>query len=151
MITMAFLNDFEHLHQPDYHYTVLLYSRTENYEDLCISINKFLCELRDLKENGMTISNIYWNFELYLIADWKFLALSLGFNSANSKFFCIWCNISKDRQGDMEAEFSISELMDILKENYQAYKRHNKPPLFDMIPFYNIVPDELHIMLCITD
>nr|CAG8490835.1 4816_t:CDS:2 [Entrophospora candida] len=40
--------------------------------------------------------------------------------------------------------------MEIIKYNYQAYPGHKYPPLFFMIPLTHWVPDELHLMLCIT-
>ena len=38
-----------------------------------------------------------------------------------------------------------------LKEDFKQYKGHIHPPLFTMIPLKNWVPDELHVMLRITD
>ena len=57
-------------------------------------------ELDDLKKNGLIIGEVIWNFELYFSSDWKFLTIYLGFNAANSKFFCPWCQISKCNQGN---------------------------------------------------
>ena len=39
----------------------------------------------------------------------------------------------------------------LLNENSTAYPGHQLPPLFNMIPLENHVPDKLHIMLRITD
>ena len=41
--------------------------------------------------------------------------------------------------------------MNVLKENPTAYPGHQLPPLFNMIPLENYIPDKLHIMLRITD
>ena len=99
----------------------------------------------------MTISNILWKFELFFSSDWKFLAICLGFNSANSKYFCPWCEITKNQRGDGKFEWTISKVMSVLNENPKAYPGHHSPPLFNMISLDNYVPDKLHIMLRITD
>ena len=89
------------------------------------------------------IGEIMWNFELYFSSDWKFLTICLGFNSANSKFFCPWCQISKYDQGNNSINWKISKEM----ENIHKYPGHNKKPLIYMIPLDKWVPDELHILL----
>ena len=38
-----------------------------------------------------------------------------------------------------------------IHEDYRFYKWHIRPALFDIIPLQNWVPDELHVMLHITD
>ena len=41
--------------------------------------------------------------------------------------------------------------MEQIKINFAKYHGHIRPALFDMIPLYNWIPDELHIMLRIID
>jgi hypothetical protein len=41
--------------------------------------------------------------------------------------------------------------MDELKANCKAYDGHHSMPLFDMIPIDHWIPDELHVLLRITD
>ncbi|CAG8831321.1 28922_t:CDS:1, partial [Gigaspora margarita] len=50
----------------------------------------FINGLKDLKINGLEVANILWQFEFYFSSDWKFLAICLGLNAANSKHFCAW-------------------------------------------------------------
>jgi hypothetical protein len=88
---------------------------------------------------------------LYFSSDWKFLALCLGLNCANSTYFCPWCTVTKHDQGDLSKDWKITKNMDNLKENATCYPGHIKQPLFNMIPIKNWVVDELHIMLRITD
>jgi len=45
----------------------------------------------------------------------------------------------------------ISKEMEIIKSNYQAYAGHKYAPIFTMIPLTHWIPDELHLMLRITD
>src|SRR6185436_6680062 len=88
MVTFMILNHKNKSHDADYHYTVALYPGTENYETLKFILNPFLEELHSFKDNGLEVNRILWKFELYFSSDWKFLAICLGLNSANSKYFC---------------------------------------------------------------
>ncbi len=147
MITMAILNDIQNIHKPDHHYTTVLFPGIENYELLEVMMMPFIQELDDLKNYGLKINEIVWKFELYFSSDWKFLSICLGFNAANSKFFCPWCQISKHDQGNNQTNWRISKEIEKINE----YPGHNKRPLFYMISLNNWVPDELHIMLRIWD
>ncbi|PKY61698.1 hypothetical protein RhiirA4_523271, partial [Rhizophagus irregularis] len=151
MITVALLDDSAKLFEPNYHYTVVLFPGTENYSTLKIAADTLIRELQELSSIGMVIDNIVWNFKLYFSSDWKFLATCLGFNAANSNYFCPWCEIAKNQRGDRQTEWIISKKMSILNENPKAYPGHHSPPLFNMIPLDHYVPDKLHIMLRITD
>ncbi|RIA91377.1 hypothetical protein C1645_119592 [Glomus cerebriforme] len=84
---------------------------------------------------------------MYFSADWKFLSICLGFNSANSTFFCPWCTIFKKEIADTNKEWTITKQM----KNINTYNGHYSIPLFNMISFDYWISDELHIMLCITD
>ena len=111
----------------------------------------FKSELHELVDIGLKINGIEWKFNLYFSADWKFLSICLGFNAANSLYFCPWCTISKKQIADFNQEWSISKQINKLKDDHNVYNGHHSPPLFDMIPLDNWIPDELHVMLRITD
>src|SRR5437763_9881230 len=147
MITFAILDDIDNIHNPNYHHTVVLYPGSENYNSLDISTALFRNELHELTEVGMNIDEINWMFNLYFSSDWKFLIICLGFNSANSLFFCPWCTISKKEVADIYKEWKISKQINHL----DICPGHNSVPLFDMILLDHWIPDELHIMLRITD
>src|SRR5690348_14657951 len=51
------------------------------------------------KEKGLLVDNHRIELELFLSADWKFLALVLGVNAANSRWFCLWCLCQNDERG----------------------------------------------------
>lgn len=104
MVTLMILNHKEKHHHADYHYTTILYPGSEKYETLEFILSPLINELRSLKENGLEISGILWNFELYFSADWKFLAICFGLNGPTSKFFCPWCLYSKDLHGDLSKD-----------------------------------------------
>ncbi|RGB32321.1 hypothetical protein C1646_670223 [Rhizophagus diaphanus] len=132
IITVAILDDKNTSHKPDHHYTTIFYPGCEDYNSLSNAMTQFYHELRNLKEG-------------------LFLAICLGFNSAHSKNFCPWCTIDKSQQEDLSKEWKISKEIDKLVEQNNYFKGHIGKPLFDMLPLNHWVPDELHIMLRITD
>ncbi|UZO18751.1 uncharacterized protein OCT59_010063 [Rhizophagus irregularis] len=53
MVTCSILNDIDNLHQPENHYTIVLYPGIEKYETLHIILDPLIVELRKLKEEGL--------------------------------------------------------------------------------------------------
>ncbi|RHZ46300.1 hypothetical protein Glove_627g48 [Diversispora epigaea] len=102
MITVMILNYENYHHNPNYYYTIALYPGSEKYDTVKFILDPFIEELRSLKEDGLEIAGILWKFILYFSSDWKFLAICLGLNSANSKYFCPWCLCSKNQIGDLK-------------------------------------------------
>lgn len=151
MVTIMILNDKLHHHHPDYYYTIILYPGTEKYETLHFILGPFLEELRIFKDEGLMCANILWKFELYFSSDWKFLGICLGINSANSKYFCPWCECSKNQHAELQHNWKITKSMTKLQANFNSYPGHIRPPLFDMIPLNHFVFDTLHLFLRITD
>ncbi|PKK64132.1 hypothetical protein RhiirC2_716492, partial [Rhizophagus irregularis] len=82
MVAVAILDDKSTLHKPNHYHTTILYPGCENYDSLSNVMAPFCHDLRNLKEQGLVINNIKWNFQLYFSSDWKFLATCLGFNGA---------------------------------------------------------------------
>ncbi|CAB4407413.1 unnamed protein product [Rhizophagus irregularis] len=124
MITFAILEDIENIYNPNYHYTVVLYPGLENYESLDILTISFREELQELKEIGININRVNWTINMYFSSDWKFLTTCLGFNSANSLFFCLWCIITKKEISDIKKEWLISKQID----NINQYNGHHSTP-----------------------
>ncbi|CAG8838264.1 20737_t:CDS:2, partial [Cetraspora pellucida] len=75
----------------------LLYSEAEDYNILKITMSQFLNDLWSIKEDG--------------ISDWKFLAICLGLNAANSLHFCPWCLCSKQQYKDLSKDWQITKTM----------------------------------------
>ncbi len=69
MIIVAILDDKTTLHQPNYHYTVILYPGYKNYDCLLNVMTLFCNDLRDLKNQELVINNIKWNFQFYFSSD----------------------------------------------------------------------------------
>ena len=159
IITCTILDDIVNLYKSDHHYTVILYPGTENYELLQRMIAPIANELNDLVLNGLKDSNgNIWTIKPYFSSDWKFLAIVLGFNAPNSKYFCPWCLCTKENIGNRHKVCTIEKHMDQIKpavfDNHSLVKPppgHTKPPLLYMIPLNHYVPDELHVMLRIWD
>lgn len=151
MITFMILNHVERHHHADYHYTTVLYPGTENYHTLEFILNPFLDELESLKDNGLEVAGILWNFELYFSSDWKFLAICLGLNGPTSNYFCPWCSCSKHQHNDLSKDWRIEKNMEQIITNYKDVNGHIHPPLFKMIAIDHIIFDELHVFLRITD
>ncbi|RIB12607.1 hypothetical protein C2G38_2200159 [Gigaspora rosea] len=82
-------------------------------------------------------------------SDWKFLATCLGMKAANTKYFCSWCDCSKENINSTNKK--ITKSIETIKMNYSQIDGHLKEPIFYMIPICNWVCDELHILLRITD
>jgi len=152
MVTFAILNDINNIFQPDNHYCLVLYSGIEKYEHLKNALNHLMNELEDIDKNGFIDSDgLKWKTILYFSSDWKFLSICLGINHATATHFCPWCLCSKSDHSKLELEWNISKEMEIIKSNYQAYAGHKNAPIFTMIPLTHWIPDELHLMLRITD
>ena len=143
---MALLDDSINLFKSDYHYTIVLFPGTENYSTLKVATNALIQELQELSNVGMVINDILWNFELFFSSDWKFLAICLGFNAANSNHFCPWCKITKNQRGDGQIEWIISKSMTTLNENPRAYPGHQLPPLFNI--FHLKIIYQINFILC---
>jgi hypothetical protein len=157
MITFALLNDHENIFNPNFHYSLAIYTGQEDYECLKNVLGPLIQELNSLKENGF-VDNFdkFWKVSLYISSDWKFLTTVLGFNAANSNYFCPWCTCNKSQQGNLNLNWSISKNMDDLSVNYnpknpKQYNGQIRQPLFSMIPLDHWVIDELHLMLRVMD
>ncbi|CAG8687335.1 6256_t:CDS:1 [Cetraspora pellucida] len=101
MITLAILNDKKNLMKPESHYTILLFSGTENYVSLKVTLEPICYELQELHKNEFIDTiNQQWKIEVFFSSDWKFLAIILGFNAPNAFNFCPWCLCTKDLISD---------------------------------------------------
>ena len=96
----------------------------------------------------------------YLGGDWKFLATVTGIDSASATYSCIWCKCKKDERGDVHLKWSLTDTNNgarTIEENQkigeQTRKQYNvsHPPLFPTIPLKNVVIDNLHLFLRVSD
>ncbi|GBC35292.2 hypothetical protein GLOIN_2v1828103 [Rhizophagus irregularis DAOM 181602=DAOM 197198] len=114
----------------------------EKYETLAKVGHLFEYQLWDLKENGIYDDNgIHWPIEFFFSGDWKFMYNIMGLNAPNAKYFCLYCNCETGERWNMDLQWPINE-------NTKCKK---KPALFPAIKQENYIPDELHLLLRISD
>ncbi|GES86600.1 hypothetical protein GLOIN_2v1784240 [Rhizophagus clarus] len=101
-------------------------SRVEKYEVLETMMASFIKELDEIKTNGLII----------------------GFNSANSKFFCPWCQISKFDQGNnwkikmgrIGVNFQFWQEKGVNTWNYTSLMGDDKKKVLKNFNFMRILP-----------
>ncbi|PKB95006.1 hypothetical protein RhiirA5_437561, partial [Rhizophagus irregularis] len=140
MITVCLLNEKDEVLKPDHH--ICLYVGKENYETLAKVGHLFEYQLRDLQENGIYDDNgVHWPIEFFFSGDWKFMYNIMGLNAPNAKYFCLYCDCEASERWNMDLQWPINK-------NTKCKK---KPVLFPAIKQENYIPDELHLMLRISD
>ncbi|CAG8759515.1 15092_t:CDS:2 [Gigaspora margarita] len=107
-----------------------------NYELLKNATRPLVDELNELQKSGFVNKNrINWSINLYFSSNWKFLALCLGINMANSINFCPWYQYKKTNLGNLKKRlWIIKKKMNIIVSNYLSYPGYIRAPLFPMIP-----------------
>ncbi|PKK61451.1 hypothetical protein RhiirC2_718407 [Rhizophagus irregularis] len=113
----------------------------EKYETLAKIGHLFKFQLSDLQENGIFVDSVHWPIELFFSGDLKFMYNIMGLNAPNSKYFCLYCDCDSSARWDMNLKWKINK-------NMQSKK---KPELFPAIRQENYIPDELHLLLRISD
>ncbi|CAB4442450.1 unnamed protein product [Rhizophagus irregularis] len=142
MITVCLLNEKDEVLKPDHKYCICLYVGKERYETLAKVGHLFEYQLQDLQENGIYDDNgVHWPVEFFFSGDWKFMYNIMGLNAPNAKYFCLYCNCEANERWNMDLQWPIDE-------NTKCKK---KPVLFPAIKQENYIPDELHLLLQISD
>ena len=129
----------------------------ESYEELLSCFSELIPILKDIKE--FQIDDKIFIIEFYLAGDLKFLATSMGINQANSTYACVWCTAHIK---DFCFDWSIWDPLFGARSNEESRMKrvHKKSlnrlgyisaPIFDFIPFKNVIIDLLHLFLRITD
>ena len=139
-------------------HTLAVLKEPENYESLAKGLEDIRLEVECLKQivvDGQTYDVVY-----FLGGDWKFLALCTGIDSAMSNYSSIWCKCPKFDRYDMAKKWSISDPefgARTVEENIMLSKKRKKEynvshaPLFPTIPLTNVVIDNLHMFLRVSD
>ena len=94
--------------------------------------------------------------------DWKNLAMATGLDSASSTFACIWCKCPVDQRAKTKKKWSITDVANgarTIEENVRlcssapSTKRFNVSnlPLFPSIPLTNVIIDNLHLFLRVSN
>ncbi|RHZ87829.1 hypothetical protein Glove_30g8 [Diversispora epigaea] len=142
MMTICLLNEKDNVLKPDHQYCICLFVGKEKYDTLEKVAHIFNDQLSELQENGIYDNdNIHWKIEFFFSADWKFMYIIMGLNAPNSKYFCLYCDCELNNRWNMNLQW-------IINKNTKGQK---KPALFPVIKQENYIPDELHLLLRISD
>lgn len=108
--------------------------------------------------DSITVQECHYAVEFYLGADWKFLAMVCGIDSANSKYACIRCTCLKEDRHDTTKEWSITDVKKgartiepislASKLPAKSPKKYNcsQMPLFEDVPIHKVIIDVLHLL-----
>ncbi|CAJ0839035.1 8080_t:CDS:2, partial [Entrophospora sp. SA101] len=128
--------------KPEHQFSICLYIGKEKYETLATVCKIFDSQIISLKAHGIIDNdNIHWPVEFYFSGNWKFTSIIMGLNAPNSTYFCLYCECKSKTRYNMDLSWPITG----------NNKGKKNPSLFTSIELLNYVPDELHILLQITD
>ncbi|KAK2550530.1 hypothetical protein P5673_028729 [Acropora cervicornis] len=157
-ISFSVLNNDEDLMSSKGNNAVAVIKGHETYELLQSSCSTIFRQVNHVIDKGkVSIEGKDIPVDVFLGRDYKFLLLVLGMKSASSDYSCIWCEIHAKDRFDMTKpqnnywEDHIARKLDGIIEDAKK-KRHSceHQPLLN-IPLENVILDELHLMLRITD
>ena len=162
--TFTLINEGTASNNASGNYTLGIFEiETENYENLIVCFEELVDELAKLKTIKIGSHDV--NLVFYYSGDWKMLAQSLGIQSANSKYPCVWCKCCKDDFADKSLEWSITDPAKGARSHEELIKTvqltcssktkkygYDKLPFFkDIIPINRYMLDMLHLFLRISD
>ncbi|CAB4025093.1 Hypothetical predicted protein, partial [Paramuricea clavata] len=139
-------------------HTVAVIKGQESYELLKCSCSELFKSINKITREGkIKVDDQDVMVDMFLGGDYKFLLEICGMKGATSDHSCIWCKLHKKHRHDMTKPENycweiplVRSLEDIIecvrKQTYSCVH----PPLLN-IGLRNIVPDELHLMLRVTD
>ena len=158
--TFTLLDEGSKAYSSDGNHVIAILKDEENYD----SLQRELADVRNEVEQltSIEVEGITYDLEYYLGGDWKFLAIVMGIDSAKSDYACIWCKCSKEDRSNMDKTWSITDTTHgarTIQENIElsrkpkSKKEYNvsHPPLFPTIPLHNVVIDNLHMFLRVSD
>ena len=156
-----------------------IFRAPEKYESLKTALQDIIEEISRLIQ--ITVDDHTYSIEYYMGGDWKFLAMvtgklillrllsssyyyvfnsNTGIDSATSEYACIWCKCSKKERYDPSKTWSLTDEQHgarSMEENVSlagtTRKKYNVSnlPLFPTIPLCNVVIDNLHLFLRVSD
>ena len=138
--------------------TLAILKCSENYEMLSVCCSPIIREINELiKSPSVTIDEKEYSIDVFFWGDMKFIQIFLGLCAATGNYACPWCLVSKSDRTDLskhEKYYESSELRrtsEKLQANASTKTLGSKnKPLIDIEPC-KIVPDELHLLLRISD
>lgn len=126
----------------------------EEYEALRIALGNIRTEVNNLITKGfLEIGDRTVKVEFFLWGDYKFLLLALGMKSATCHNSCILCKVHINERSDLSKPLNYFQTVQMKRriDNTWASDPGCKgQPLFS-VPLENVLIDELHLLLRITD
>jgi len=102
-------------------HTIALCRTEEGREGIEKMLVPLMRQLVQIKNNGIKIDNQKIDIDLSIAADWKFLALVMGLNAANSRWFCLFCLCQNDQRSWTTVDWNSTQYQRTLK-NLQGGK-----------------------------
>lgn len=162
LFTFTFL-DSELAHQSFATWDLCVLDGAESMDSVAIVMEEISNRMKDC--TSIDILERTYNTEFFFTSDQKFLALVIGKTSANSKYFCNWCECTKENRGNlhddaplrsMENMVQVAARMPSTKTGIEKWKRGEgkgigRVPCLSSISFDHIVPDIMHLFLRIVE
>lgn len=162
VIAFTIIDEGENPNSADDNHIIALIHCQEKYPEISAAVKDIAEEIAQI--DTIKIGQYEFKIEFMLGADWKFLAMSVGIESATADYFCIWCKCKADERYDTSKTLSISdtqksartisEIQELAslrkKKGNQKYGCINQP-LFPTIQIDHVIPDILHLFLRISD
>ena len=161
VVAFTIIDEGENPNSADDNHVIALIHCQEKYPEVSAAVKDIAEEIAQL--DTIRIGEYEFEIEFMLGADWKFLAMSVGIESATSDYFCIWCKCKASERYDTSKLWSISDtqkhartiseikrLASLNKKGNLKYGCINQP-LFPTIHITHVIPDILHLFLRISD
>ena len=137
-----------------------MFKESEKYESVMNALSDITAEVEKL--NSIDVNGVNLRIEYYLGGDWKFLAMATGIDAASSTYACIWCKCPTNLRFDPDKVWSVTNTSEGARTIEDTIKLSQLPrskkqfnvsntPLFPTIPLTNVVMDNLHLFLRVSD
>ena len=142
-------------------HVIALLNARENYENLFNSLENIRDEIEQI--TTIAVNGVEYQVEFFLGADWKFLALIVGIESASANYCCIWCICHTNERHVQSKEWSvrdkakgarsIEDIQRLANEKRRGKEKYGcvRKPIFPSIAIDHVIPDVLHLFLRICD
>ncbi|XP_065887713.1 uncharacterized protein [Dysidea avara] len=129
----------------------------ETYENIAEGMRISLQQINALiaKPNIVIYDEVY-DLEFFLCSDYKMILMLMGLKQASCKYACVWCKVEDSNRWDTDVNDSmyLVKKRRTLKSLYNDYEKKQycckRLPLLQ-IELDHVIPDELHLLLRITD
>lgn len=158
IISFSLLNDEKSALSSKALHPLAVIKATESYQVLLISLKEVLGSINSVLNRGhISVGDKELPVEIFLGGDMKFLNLLMGLSNATSKYACLWCLVPDDMRHDVSKPIEFwnegpnRRTLEKMREWAIQEKYSCKDlPLMNIEPDH-IIPDELHLLLRISD